>query len=120
MGELPGEARLDHNRKFHDKDGNHRFPHPSTYEPRRSGWNTWERRYAAHLDRHAELAVNPEPMDGDPQVVTALFDHIEHLLLIVEKEKKLILALREKQAAGAEPDDKDIKAIRTIIRLGGQ
>lgn len=118
MSELPGERKLELRRQFHDKDGTHRYPHPNTYESRRSLWSAAERRYAAHLDRHAELAKNPEPMDGDPQVVTDLFAHIEHLKLIISKEKKLILALREKAAAGAEPDEKDIKAIRMITRGG--
>lgn len=117
MSSLPGD-RPERERNFHLKDGTHAFPHPSTYEPRRSLWSASERRYAAHLDRHAELAKNPEPMDGDPQVVTDLFAHIEHLKLIIEKEKLLIIALRQKQAAGAEPDDKDVKAVRMITRGG--
>jgi hypothetical protein len=121
MSKLPGD-RPDRQRNFHDKDGTHLFPHPSSYEPRRSLWSAWERRYAAHLDRHQELAANPEPMDGDPQVVTDLFRHIEMLEQIVAKEKKLIIALRQKAAMGADVDDKDgadAKAVRIITR-GGQ
>lgn len=116
MSSLPGDRKLESRRQFHSKDGTHLFPHPDTYEPRRSRWSTWERQYAAHLDRHAELATNPEPMDGDPKVVTDLFQHIGILLEIVEKEKQLIITLRQKQAAGAEPDERDIKAVRMIVR----
>jgi hypothetical protein len=119
MGVIPGERKPELRRnQFHAKDGTHLYPHPNTYEPRRSLWSAAERRYAAHLDRHAELATNPERMEGDHPAVTALFDHIDHLLLIVEKERKLILGLREKAAAGAEPDEKDVKAIRMITRGG--
>jgi hypothetical protein len=118
MSVLPGD-RPDRQKNFHGKKGEHLFPHPASYEPRRSLWTAWDKRYAAHLDRHQELAANPEPMDGDPQVVTDLFLHIEHLKLIISKEQQLITALRQKAAAGAEPDEKDIQAIRIITR-GGQ
>jgi hypothetical protein len=121
MSKLPGD-RPDRQRNFHGKRGEHLFPHPSSYEPRRSLWTAWDRRYAAHLDRHQELAANPEPMDGDPQVVTDLFRHIEMLEQIVAKEKLLIIALRQKAAMGADVDDKDgadAKAVRIITR-GGQ
>jgi hypothetical protein len=119
MSILPGD-RPDRQKNFHGKDGRHLFPHPAQYESRRSCWTAWERRYAAHLDRHKELTSNPEPMDGDPQVVADLFAHIEHLKLIVEKEKQLITAIRQKVAAGAEVDDQDEKAIRIITRGGVQ
>ncbi len=118
MSSLPGDRPAD-GRNFHLKDGTHGFPHPSAYEPRKSLWTASERRYAAHLDRHRELATNPEPMEGDHPAVTALFNHIEILQLVIDKEKKLILALREKAAAGAELDEKDIKAIKMIVRNGG-
>ena len=104
---------------WHNADGSHRHPHPSTYQPSKSYWTGVERRYAAHLDRHQELVDNPEPMKGDPEAVTALFNHIEHLKLIIEKEKQLITAIRQKMAAGAELDDKDEKAIKLIVRNGG-
>jgi len=118
MSQLPGD-RPDRQKNFHDKNGTHLFPHPAQYESRRSLWTAWDRRYAAHLDRHKELASNPEPMEGDHPAVLALFAHIEHLKLIVEKEKTLITTLREKAAAGAELDEKDIQAIKLIVR-GGQ
>jgi hypothetical protein len=115
MSKMP-EDRPERQRNFHGTRGGHLFPHPAQYEPRKSAWDTWERRYAAHLDRHKELADNPERMEGDHPAVLALFDHIDHLQLIIEKEKQLIRALREKQAAGADPDEKDITAIRQIVR----
>jgi hypothetical protein len=118
MSKLPGD-RPERERNFHDKDGRHPFPHPSTYEPRKSLWTASERRYAAHLDRHKDLAINPEPMDGDHPAVTALFEHIEHLQLIIEKEKQLIHALRLKEAAGAEVDGLDVRAVSQITRMGG-
>lgn len=112
MSTLPGDRPSN----FHGKDGQHMYPHPSAYESRRSLWSASERRYAAHLDRHAELATNPERMESDHPSVTALFDHIEHLKLVIEKEQQLIIVLRQKQAAGAEPDDKDVLAIDLIVR----
>lgn len=115
MSKLP-EDRPERQRNFHGTKGEHLFPHPEQYEPRKSAWTAWERRYAAHLDRHMELASNPEEMIGDHPAVTALFNHIRHLELIIEKEKQLIIALREKAAAGADPDEKDITAIRQIVR----
>lgn len=119
MTTLPGERPLEHRRSFHGPKGEHRFPHPRTYEPRRSAWSTWERRYAEHLDRHAELAANPEPMEGDPPVVVSLFAHIEALKAIIEKEKMLITAVRQKLAAGAEPDDKELDEVRRVLREEG-
>lgn len=113
--QLPGD-KPDRQRNFHGTKGEHLFPHPSGYEPRRSAWTAWDRRYAAHLDRHMELARNPERMEGDAPAVNALFDHIEHLRLIIEKEKMLIVALRQKQAAGADLDERDIRAVGQIVR----
>lgn len=115
MSTLPGD-RPDRQRNFHDKDGRHMYPHPSTYESRKSLWSAVERRYAAHLDRHRELATNPERMEGDHPAVTALFDHIEHMERIIEKEKQLVIALRQKLAAGADLDDRDVSAVRMIGR----
>lgn len=118
MSVLPGD-RPDRQRNFHDrKSGVHLFPHPEQYEPRRSAWNAWERRYAAHLDRHKELARNPEPMDGDPEVVRTLFSHIAVLRSAIEKEQKLIIALRQKAALGADVDGKDGEDIRRMLRGG--
>lgn len=115
MSKLPND-RPERQRNFHGKDGRHLFPHPSTYESRRSVWTAWERRYAAHLDRHAELADNPERMEGDHPSVLALFDHIEHLEKIIAKEKQLVIALRQKLAFGADLDDKDVSVVRLIER----
>lgn len=106
MTKIPGERPLEHRRSFHGPKGEHRFPHPRTYEPRRSAWNTWDRRYAEHLDRHAELVLNPEPMPGDPPAVTALFEHIDVMKAIIEKEKQLIRALRQRAAQAPESDDR--------------
>lgn len=117
MTKLPGD-RPERSRNFHGSKGEHLFPHPRTYEPRRSCWSAWERRYAEHLDRHKELADNPEPMDSDPKVVADLFAHIECLEKIIEKEKQLIRALREKFAQGSELDEKDATALRRITRGG--
>lgn len=115
MSSLPGD-RPERQRNFHDKDGTHLFPHPESYEPRTSRWNTWEKRYAAHLDRHQELARNPEPMEGDPDMVGALFAHIGHLEQIIAKEKQLIITLRLKLAAGAPLDEVDVRSIKVITR----
>ena len=119
MSEIPGEHRLEHRRNFHGTRGEHLFPHPATYEPRKSQWTGWERAYAKHLDRHKELAANPEPQKGDPQVVTDLFAHIEHLKQIIGKEQQLIIAIRQKYAAGAEVDEKDERVINQITRGEG-
>lgn len=118
MSTLP-EDRPDRQRNFHGPKGEHLFPHPLTYEPRRSAWTAWDRRYAAHLDRHKELADNPEPMDGDPESVRALFAHIGVLQKIIEREKKLITLLRERAAQGAEPDDRVEHDVRRTLRQGG-
>lgn len=102
--------------KWHGADGTHLFPHPGQYESRKSLWSAQERRYAAHLDRHKELADNPEPMDDDPDVVTALFAHIDNLQAIIAKEKKLIIALRQRRAMGATIDE---RAVSDVLRSHG-
>lgn len=117
MTKLPGD-RPERQKNFHDSQGHHMFPHPETYA-RRSEWTAWDRRYAAHLDRHRELIRNPEPMDGDPQVVLDLIAHREHLQSIIEKEAQLIRAIREKVAAGAEADDMD-ELRKTVRRNMGE
>lgn len=114
MTHLPGD-RPERQKNFHDKDGHHLFPHPETYEPRKSAWTTWDRRYAVHLDRHRELLANPEPQEGDPKVVADLFLHIEVLKQIIDKEKRLINAIREKYAAGGEVDDRRIIGVLTGV-----
>lgn len=117
MSVLPGD-RPDRSRVYHDKDGRHLFPHPSTYESRKSHWSAVERRYAAHLDRHKELVENPEPMQGDAPAVTALFEHIAHLELIIVKEKQLITALRQRAALYPEADELEMPELRAAIRKG--
>lgn len=117
MGTLPGD-RPDRQRNFHDQRGRHLFPHPDTYEPRRSRWSAWEKRYAAHLDRHRELSTNPEPMDGDSETVAALFEHIGVLEQIIAKEKKLIIALRQRAAEHPEADEADLPGLRSAIQRG--
>lgn len=107
MSALPGD-QPDRQRNFHGTRGEHLFPHPSSYEPRRSAWSAWERRYAAHLDRHKELAENPEPMDGDGETVKALFAHIEHLRAIIKKEQQLVVALRQRAAEHPEADELEL------------
>ena len=104
-------------RNFHDARGGHMFPHPRTFA-RKSDWTAWDRAYAAHLDRHRELAENPEPMDGDLPVVASLFAHIEHLKAIIRKEQQLIVAIRQKAAEGLEIDDKDARTIRRLVEEG--
>lgn len=118
MTRLPGD-RPERTRNFHGSKGEHLFPHPSSYEPRRSAWTAWDRRYAAHLDRHKELAVNPEPMEGDSQVITDLFAHIETLEAIIAKEKLLITALRQRAAEHPEADDLEMPDLRRAIREEG-
>lgn len=115
MTHLPGDRRV-RGQLFHDSRGRHAYPHPETYEPRRSMWTTWERRYAAHLDRHKELIENPEPEPGDSQVITDLFAHIRHLEKIIDKEKQLIRALRERAASHPEADEADLGALHRRIR----
>lgn len=105
-------------KNFHDSRGGHLFPHPETYA-RRSDWTTWDRDYARHLDRHRDLIRNPEPMKSDPQVVTDLFTHIEHLKAVIKKEQQLITALRQRAAAGGEGDDLETGEIRRVLRKGG-
>lgn len=116
MSDLPG---LKSRRNFHDSRGHHMFPHPRHYSPRKADWTAWDRAYAAHLDRHAELVKNPEPMTGDPDVVAHLFTHIEVLESIIAKERLLIQAIRQKYAAGAGLDDKELDEVRRVLREGG-
>lgn len=118
MSKLPGD-KPERARNFHDRQGKHIFPHPRTYEPRKSAWTAWDRRYAEHLDRHKELAVNPEPMDSDPKIVMDLFAHIELLKSIIKKEQQLITALREKAAAGGEPDELEMRELTRVLREEG-
>lgn len=117
MSTIPGERALEHRRNFHGTKGEHLFPHPKTYA-RRSEWTGWDQAYAAHLDRHAELAENPEPQDDDPQVVLDLFAHIESLRRIIKKEQQLIIAIRQKAAQAPETDDLSNDDIRRILRGG--
>lgn len=119
MSAIPGERPREFRRNFHGPKGEHLFPHPETYEPRRSRWTTWDKAYAAHLDRHRELATNPEPQPGDPQVVLDLFAHIEHLRAIIEKEKQLILGLRQRAAEHPEADELELEGLRKAIRGEG-
>lgn len=116
MTQLPGD-RPERSRNFHGPKGEHLFPHPKTYA-RKSDWTAWDRRYAAHLDRHQELIDNPEPMEGDPQVVADLFAHIEHLKKIIDKEKLLITALRQRAAEHPEADEMDLSGLRQVLRGG--
>lgn len=103
MTRLPGD-RPERQRNFHGTRGEHLFPHPETYEPRRSAWTAWERRYAAHLDEHQRQATDPSPLPGDGPKIHALFEHIAHLEQIISKEKQLIVALREMAARVAHDE----------------
>lgn len=116
---LPGD-KPDRQKNFHGADGRHLFPHPGSYHVRKAEWTAWDRRYAAHLDRHKELIENPEPVEGDTPAVTALFEHIAHLEQIVKKEKQLIVALRQRAALYPEADESEAerRVVRTL-REGG-
>lgn len=103
MTKLPGD-RAERQRNFHGADGKHLFPHPEQYGEPRSTWTPWMRRYADHLNRHAELALHPEPQPGDGPAVEALFAHIEKLRQIIRKEEQLIVALRQQAAMTPAPD----------------
>lgn len=115
MSRLPGD-RPERERNFHGTRGEHVFPHPEQYEPRRSSWSAWERRYAAHLDRHQELLRNPEPQDGDSQTVLDLFAHIACLEQIIAKEKLLITALRQRAAEHPDADERDLDELRRVLK----
>lgn len=117
MTRLPGD-RPERSRNFHGSRGEHLFPHPKTYA-RRSDWTAWDRRYAAHLDRHQELIDNPEPEDGDSQVILDLFAHIATLQAIIEKEKLLITALRQRAAQHPEADELELPELRARLKDGG-
>lgn len=104
---------------WHGTRGEHLFPHPAQYESRKSLWSAHERRYAAHLDRHHELAVNPEPMPDDHPAVVALFEHIASLEKTIEKEKLLITAIRRKAAQGREVDSLELLETQRVLREGG-
>jgi hypothetical protein len=110
-------------RDWHDAQGRHTRPHPATYMPRKSDWTAADRRYAEHLDRHQELSDNPEPMRGDSEAVTALFEHITLLERIIAKEKLMIRALRERAAAYPEADGREyddrVQKLTRMIREGG-
>lgn len=117
MTRLPGD-KPERTRNFHGTKGEHLFPHPGTYA-RKSDWTAWDRRYAAHLDRHRELIDNPEPQDDDPQIILDLFAHIEHLEKIVAKEKLLITALRQRAAQHPEADELEMPELRARLKDGG-
>lgn len=118
MTRLPGD-KPDRQRNFHGARGEHLFPHPETYEPRRSRWNAWEKRYAAHLDAHRQQATDPSPLPGDGEAVLALFAHIERQEKIIAKEKLLIVALRQR-AAQAPDDMAEVDArVRRTLAAGG-
>lgn len=104
---------------WHNPDGSHRHPHPKTYQPSMSYWTGVERRYAAHLDRHQELIENPEPMKGDSAAILSLFEHMEHLKQIIEKEKLLIQALRQRASEHPEADELEMNGLRKAIRREG-
>lgn len=112
MTRLSGEEP----RQWHDAQGRHTQPHPESYETRRSYWSSRERAYARHLDKHRKQATDPSPLPGDSRVIGRLFDHIEMLQKIIEKEKLLIVALRQRAAKAPEADDKDVaEALRGRI-----
>lgn len=116
MTKLPGD-RPERERDFHGRDGRHQHPHPSSYEPRKGSWTAWEKRYAAHLDEHERQATDPSPLPGDGPAVTAVFEHMEGLRKIIEKEKLLIVALRQKAAQHPEADGlDDERMVRRMVR----
>jgi hypothetical protein len=118
MTRLPGD-RPERQKNFHGADGRHLFPHPRAYATRKSEWTAWDRRYAAHLDRHKELVDNPEPQPGDSPAVLALFDHISEQQSIIAKEKQLIHVLRQRAAEHPEADDLwQAEELRQRIRRG--
>lgn len=104
MSRIEGHANPPH---WHDARGGHRMPDPRSFGAGypKPHWDSDDRAYVKHLERHAELAEHPEPMKGDPQAVTALFEHIAALEKIITKEKKLIIALRQKAAQAQEQDE---------------
>lgn len=103
MSKLPGHHNPAH---WHDARGGHRMPDPRLFGAGypKPHWDSDDRAYVRHLERHEELAENPEPMDGDPREVSMLFEHIRTLEATIAKEKLLITALRQK-AAQAQPDE---------------
>lgn len=58
-------------------------------------------------------------MDGDPEAVTSLFQHIGVLEPTIAKEKKLIIALRQRAAEHPEADEADLPGLRSAIQRGG-
>lgn len=115
---LPGD-KPDRQKNFHGADGRHLFPHPGSYHVRKAEWTAWDRRYAAHLDRHKELIENPEPVEGDHPAVVALFEHIASLEQTISKEKRLIIAIRQKAAQDREVDEVELRQVQKILREGG-
>lgn len=116
MSKIPGQR--DH-AFWHDPDGHHRHPHPSSYESRRSRWSALEKAYAAHLDFHEKQATDPDPIEGDGPAVQALFAHLEHLAKIMAKEKLLIVALRQKAAQDPEGMRAADRRVLIMLKRGG-
>lgn len=116
MSKAPGRP----DRAFwHDPDGRHRHPHPSSYEPRRSRWTAVEKAYAAHLDWHEKQATDPDPLPGDGPAVQALFEHIENLKKIIAKEKLLVVVLRQRAAQNPEGVRETDRRVLIMLRRGG-
>lgn len=104
---------------WHDPDGRHRHPHPSSYEPRRSRWTSVEKAYAAHLDWHEKQATDPDPLPDDGPAVQALFEHIENLQKIIAKERVLIVALRQRAAQAPDDMRETDRRVLIMLRRGG-
>lgn len=118
MTKLPGD-RPEPQKNFHGTRGEHLFPHPETYELRKSYWTAWDRRYAAHLDAHRKQVTDPDPLPGDGPAVEALFAHIAHLEQIIAKEKLLIVTLRERAAQAPDDMTETDARVRGMLRAGG-
>lgn len=103
-------SKLDRNEPahWHDASGKHRLRYPADYEPRRGMWSRAERLYAAHIDEHHRQSVDPGPLETDSELIKSVFAHIECLKGIINKEKLLIVALRQQAARGTEIDEREI------------
>lgn len=99
--------RGDEPRWWHAPSGAHQMPDPRKHELHERYWDKDDRAYAEHLREHERLADRPERQEGDPAPVQALFDHIESLQKVIDKERQLITALRLKAAQGAETDERE-------------
>jgi len=83
-------------RWWHDDEGRHRMPDLRSTDYPRKFWDSDERAYHAHLDRHDELDLIPKPEEDDSETIKTLFEMINTAETSILTARSLINMLREK------------------------